>query len=241
MKLFRFAIVDDSQTEAESLKGTLLSFMQKNGLAVSVDVFTKPLPFLDSFSCNYDIIFLDIEMPLMDGISLAKAIREKDELVTLVFVTNLAQFALDAFAVSASDYLLKPISPRAFELKMSRLLRKMAPGSDERFLIRTGGTTKAVPLFSIDYVEASNHHVIYHVGNETYLAYERMKDVENRLPNFFAKCNRYYLVNLLKVTSIQGDSAILGDSGSELKMSRNEKKSFLERFSQYYSQRRSQL
>ena len=237
MKLSRVAIVDDDSSSAESLKGTVLSFMEKHGYPCSVDVFQKPLSFLDSFHCDYDLIFLDIEMPLMDGIALARKIREKDALVALIFVTNLAQFALEAYAVQASDYLLKPVSEAAFELKMSRLMRKLAPDAEERFLIRTDGQTLVILVLSIDYVEASDHRVIYHVGENAYRAYEKMKDVEKRLPPFFAKCSRYYLVNLLKVVAVQSDTVILNKDNQELKVSRNEKKSFLEQLSKCYSRK----
>ena len=237
MKLFRVAIIDDEPSAAETLKSTVSTFMEKHGYPCSIDLFSKPLSFLDSFQCDYDLLFLDIEMPSMDGIALARKIREKDGLVTLIFVTNLAQFALEAYAVQASDYLLKPVSEAAFELKMTRLMRKLAPDAEERFIIRSGGQTMVVSVLTIDYIEANDHHVIYHIGEDAYTTYEKMKDVEKRLPPFFAKCNRYYLVNLLKVSAIQGDTVILAKTKQELRISRNEKKSFLERLSEYFKRR----
>ena len=75
MKLFRVAIIDDEPSAAETLKSIVSTFMEKHGYPCSIDLFLKPLSFLDSFQCDYDLLFLDIEMPSMDGIALARKIR----------------------------------------------------------------------------------------------------------------------------------------------------------------------
>ena len=95
MKTIRVAIVDDEQAPAYQLLSFLNHFAEKQGLKIETAMFDKPLAFLAAFHCDYDVLFLDIEMPSMDGIALAKKIREKDSSVFLIFVTNLAQYAID--------------------------------------------------------------------------------------------------------------------------------------------------
>lgn len=237
MKTIRVAIVDDEQAPAYQLLSFLNHFAEKQGLKIETAMFDKPLAFLAAFHCDYDVLFLDIEMPSMNGIALAKKIREKDSSVFLIFVTNLAQYAIDGYSVSAFDYILKPVVENAFELKMSRLLKKLSADVEEKISIRTNRETLAVDVHDIDYIEPNNHHVIYHLVDKTVESYEAMKDVEKRLPSHFTKCNRYYLVNMARVSAVRGDSVYLGDT--ELKISRTEKKEFLRRFSEYLSVRGS--
>lgn len=233
MKTFKVAIVDDEKEAAERLLFLLEHFAETHQVKAEISIFDRPLVFAAAYHCEYDLLFLDIEMPAMDGIALAKKIREKDNSVILIFVTNLAQYAIEGYSVQAFDYILKPVTQAAFELKMSRLLPRLTADRGEKITIRTNGSTLAVKVDSIDYIEPDDHHVIYHVLDEVYESYEAMKEVEKRLPSHFAKCNRYYLVNLAKVTAVRGDSVYLGSI--ELKMSRTEKKPFLGRLSDYLS------
>lgn len=235
MRTFKIGIIDDEKDASARLSLLIQEFAARRNLNIDVVTFEKPLAFIASFHCEYDILFLDIEMPNLNGIDLARKIREKDSAVTLIFVTNLAQYAIEGYSVQAFDYILKPVSESAFELKMSRLLPKLSAEVGAKITIRTNGSTLAVDANSIDYIEPDNHHVIYHVLDEVYESYEAMKEVEKRLPAYFVKCNRYYLVNLSKVTEVRGDSVCLGKK--ELKMSRTEKRPFLERLSDYLSRR----
>ena len=84
--MIRAAIVEDVLEEAEALKSLLSRYEQEEGVAVDVRIFDKPLAFLGSYKANYDVIFLDIEMPSCNGLEVAEGVRMSDNIVIIVFV-----------------------------------------------------------------------------------------------------------------------------------------------------------
>ena len=106
--MFNIAVVEDNDQDAKTIINSLTRYASKNQLEFRITRHPDALKLINKYKSNYDLIFMDIEMPHMSGMEAAKAIRRIDHGVTLVFVSNMAQYAVEGYAVEAFDYILKP-------------------------------------------------------------------------------------------------------------------------------------
>ena len=105
------AIVEDQRQEADILKKLLSDYAATHDREFAVEWFDEPKKFLDAFDGKFDLVFLDIQMPDINGMDVARKIRERDTDVIIVFVTNMIQYAVEGYSVQASDFIVKPAVP----------------------------------------------------------------------------------------------------------------------------------
>ncbi|BAR05176.1 two-component response regulator [Parascardovia denticolens DSM 10105 = JCM 12538] len=132
------AIVEDEPDDARRLDSCLQRYGAERGVDFRLEHFGRPSDFLDSYKARYDLVFMDIEMPGMDGLSAAKRLRQFDQEVILIFVTNLAQYASRGYEVNALDYVMKPMEYQTFERKMDRAVRACRNNSDSVIVAQRG-------------------------------------------------------------------------------------------------------
>ena len=108
--MFKIAIVEDQEETRESLNRFVRQYAQEQGLQVEISLITDGAEIAEHYTPGIDIIFMDVEMPRLDGFEAAEAIRAADADVVLVFVTNMAQYAIRGYEVDALDYVLKPVN-----------------------------------------------------------------------------------------------------------------------------------
>lgn len=235
--MISIAIVEDDKNERSLIKECLDYYMENKDIALSVSEFSGGLDFMGGYKPVYDIVLMDIEMPGMNGIDLARALRKIDKSVILIFVTNLAQYAVQGYEVEALDFILKPINKFSFALKLDRAIARTTKRKDDVFQIKSGGETLSVQTASVKYVEVSAHYVVYHTTDGDFTEYNTLKEVEKKInKDFFARCNRCYLVNLRYVGSVKKDTVFIGKD--ELIISRPQKKAFLSAFSEFLGGRK---
>jgi DNA-binding LytR/AlgR family response regulator len=155
---------------------------------------------------RYDVVFLDVEMPGATGLETAPQVREQRDPPAVVFVTAHAEYAVDAFAVEAFDYLLKPVDPerlaRVVERLRERTLENAAPR--EKVAVVAAGGTELVDPVDIHYVQADGDYSRVHTYDRSYLCTAALGELEERLGGArFARIHRSYLVNLAKVSGIR--------------------------------------
>lgn len=195
--------------------------------------------------CAPDLVFLDIQMPKLDGFEVVELAGAKTH---YVFVTAYDQFALRAFDVHALDYLLKPFTrerlAQALAHARERLAAPPAAGAGEaairalvsdaqarhqpleRVLIRDGARVQVIPVARIDYVEAQDDYVAFHAEGRQWLKNQRMAELESQLdPQAFLRVHRSYIVNLAAIARIEptgkdGHCAVL-KSGARIPISRS--------------------
>jgi DNA-binding LytR/AlgR family response regulator len=155
---------------------------------------------------RYDVVFLDVQMPGATGLEAAPFVRDQPEPPAVVFVTAHPEYAVDAFAVEAFDYLLKPIDPERLERVLERL-RARAPAEGmpvEKIPVVSGGRTELVEQDAIHYVQADGDYSRVHTYDRSYLCTASLGELEERLPaNRFARIHRSYVVNLARVAAVR--------------------------------------
>ena len=120
--MFTVAIVEDEKQAADLLASYLERYGSENEISFNVVHYSDAEAFLTDFRCQFDMVFMDIEMPCIDGMNAAHRLRKIDDMVALVFVTNLARYAINGYEVEALDYVLKPLSYEAFSLKIRKII-----------------------------------------------------------------------------------------------------------------------
>ena len=217
---YRVAIVDDSNIDAEYVQNILEDWAQDRQAGVQAQRFVSAENFLFHYADDkaWDILLLDIEMGDMDGVSLAKRIRQENELVQIVFITGFPDFMAEGYEVSALHYLMKPVAKE----KLFAVLDKAAAnlGKNEKQLaISFDRQTELVPLSKITYIEAQKQYVVVHTDTLEYRMKTSLADTEKELDEYFFKCQRSFIVNLRHVLRIGSDSVVL-KNGAEVPISR---------------------
>jgi two-component system LytT family response regulator len=181
-----------------------------------------------------DILFLDIQMPEVDGFELLERIRP-NSVPAIVFVTAYDQYALKAFEVHALDYLLKPFDDRRFAEALARAKeqarRKGEPGYVRRFLVRLREKVIFVRADDVDWIEAADYYSSLHVAGRAHLLRETMNDLEKQLdPERFVRIHRSAIVNVERVREMhplfRGDAMLVLEDGTQLKLSRARRDEF---------------
>jgi DNA-binding LytR/AlgR family response regulator len=228
----KIAIVDDVERETALLEQYVNRYADENQLTVTSMVFQNPMEFLNRYASDYDLVLLDVEMPGMNGIEVAKDIRRMDGRVVIMFITNMAQYAINGYEVNALDYVLKPVTYADFVLKMKKAERYIQRNEDYRLTLEMPDGIVTLYISDLIYVEVERHYLIYNTVHGKYRARGSMKAIEEKLLlHRFLKCNRCYLVNLKYVEAVNGQDLRVG--GEELPISRNKKNEVLQAFARY--------
>ena len=233
--MLRIAICEDDEQAAALCRSYIRRFSQETGTACTASVFVNAVQFLDAFRPGeYDLIFMDIQMPVLNGVDAARKLRKNDPDVSLVFVTDMKNRMADGYEVEALDFIIKPMTYFKFEVVMKRALRRLTRKREEIFL-QTGGEAYRIAVESILYVEVNRNRVFYHTENGVVEIWSSLKKEEERLRAYpFVKANSCYLVNLAHVRSISGDSVLVGEES--LPISRAKRKELMEAFTVYAAQ-----
>ena len=172
-------------------------------------------------------------MPGIDGMETAKKIRELDEETFLVFVTNMAQYAIHGYEVDAFDFVVKPVQYAPFCMKMQKLLNMMKMREKKYLTVNQANGVSRVFLQEIIYVEVCNHKLFFHTERGDVEGRGSLGQLEKDLAeSTFARCNSGYIVNLRNIKSIEKDMVLMSNC-DRLPVSRARKKEFLHRFAMY--------
>src|SRR5581483_11407609 len=185
-----------------------------------------------------DVLFLDVEMPGASGLEAAALVADRHAAPAIVFVTAHERYAVDAFAVEAFDYLLKPVDPDRLERLVERLLDRSVESTVpvEKVAVVAAGGTKLLDRSEIHYVQADGDYSRVHTYDRSYLCTTALGELEERLAAAgFARVHRSHLVNLAKVAAVRraGPDRIrlqLADaSHTELDVARRQERTVRER------------
>ena len=231
--MYSVAIVDDEKVFSDQLAGMLRRWQETHGEELNVTCFQDGIDIAEDFKSKWDIIFLDIQMKLLDGLETARRIRACDSDVILIFVTTMGQYAINGYEVDAFDYILKPLEYSRFELRMNKAVKEAEKKKAHSFVyLKKYSDMVKVSTDDILYIEVNGHTLIYTTTDGTFERRAKISDAEAELSGLpFSRCSLSYLVNLKRIDRVSKDSVFIG--GNELPISRNRKKEFLQAFTDY--------
>ena len=232
--MINFCIVEDDDATAAVISDYLRKFYTQYKQPVKVVRFADADHFLRSDTSNIDAVFMDIELPGTDGMKAVKELRKKDSEVAVIFITNLAQYAVSGYEVNAFDFMVKPVSYGGFTMKLRRLCQYLAAKRKCEICVSTRHGKFLVKADDIKYVEVMRHVVTYNTVKGKVVGSGTLKQVMETLKGLpFALCNRCYLVNLRYVTQIVGREVTVG--GDSLLISAPRSREFMAAFNRYLS------
>ena len=232
---YRVAIVDDSTTDAEFVQGILKSWADLRQANIRAEVFPSAESFLFRYAedKDWDILLLDIEMGAMDGVTLAKKVRQDNVSVQMVFITGFADYISEGYEVAALHYLMKPVKQDKLFAVLDRAVIAMQK-TERVILLPVGGEMLRLPISQVQYVEAFSHIVAIVTGTDTIQVKMPISEIEKMLGEGFVRCHRSYLVGLKYIARLSKTEVIL-DSGKALPLSRGAAATVHKAFISYYT------
>ena len=221
------AIVEDEDEAAARLTGYIERYAEQNGQKYRVERFNNAVDFLAEYKSIYSVVFMDIQMPNMDGMSAAAELRRIDKTVSIVFITNLIQYAQKGYEVNALDFIVKPIGYSEFKLKMRKAVNVARSREIKSVLVPVNSGFCRISIDKLVYVEVMGHKLKYQLVDEEIEARGTLGEVEKKLDGCgFLRCNSCYLVNSRYVNKVRGNEVDVG--GHVLKISHPKRKAFVE-------------
>lgn len=233
------AVCDDEEIQRSLLKGYLEAWAEAGSHALRISLFSTGRQFLESLKkTHFDIVLLDIQMPDMDGMSAAKALRETDDQTGIFFVTGYEDYLVQGYEVEAFRYLIKPVSEEKLWAALDQFLKKR--GGQKRVLMaETPDGVRRVDAEEICYMEAFAHSCELHTLSECITVKSGISALEKEavrigVPLF--RCHRSYAVNIAQVRAIEREAALLSD-GSRIPVSRRLYQELNRQFIDYFLKR----
>lgn len=230
--MIRIAVCDDSPEFLQRAADMVERWSEQSGIPTEIYRFDNGDALLAKNSVTHmDIVFLDIIMPLQNGIDTAKELRQSDNAVKIIFLTSSPEFALDSYEVKARGYLLKPV---AYE-KVKEMLDECSHSFDEEpknIVLKTAFGYQKLYFHDIEYAEAQNKRVVFFLrAGKTAEAVVPLHSLEDRMTedDGFFKCHRSYLVYLPNVDHFSM-TEIITKSGRSIPIARGYGKAFKEAY-----------
>lgn len=225
--MIHIAVCDDTIEYLERTVTLLEQWGEQENVCVAVDCFDNGDDLLSSLAHqSYDLIFLDIIMPMFSGIDTCSEIRKENKQVKIIFLSVSPEFGVDAFRVKANGYLLKPLDKDALFDVLNEYLSDQEE-SNGFLLARSMSMVRRVPLDNILYLEAQNKHIVIHTSDgNTLTTTTPLHQLSEQLaiPCFF-QCHRSYIVNMNFVHSFTKNELTMTND-SIIPISRNVAKEF---------------
>ena len=225
----KVAICDDEEFYRSQLDDMVSVYGNEMDVNVSIDLYDNAKELMNNIlskSKEYDLLFLDVEMPGMTGIEMADALRKIDPWVCISFVTSYDAFAIQAFRLDALDYVMKPIKYTQVKhiIEKARIqidYRKNAQKAERRYLkIKSGYEDVLIDLQNVIYIEKRRNQCVFHKIDEEICCYEPLKKIYERLDHdAFMYIHQGYIANFNYIKEVKKDVVCFG-RGMEVPLSR---------------------
>ena len=216
--MIKIAICDDNKSEFNYIAKQIEDYKTMSYVNVKYTYFSNGTELLTQIKSGvfYDLIFLDIIMPDINGIDTAMKIHRYSRITKIIFLTVSSEFAVDSYNVNALDYILKPITAERFAIAIRKFEESRRQFEYETIMIQKKSGVIQIPLYTLCYVEVFDHSIIYHLSDSSIeKCRQSLSEVEDRLKrnSKFFKTHRSYIVNMdyIKRIDIKGITMTNGD------------------------------
>jgi DNA-binding LytR/AlgR family response regulator len=208
--MLEIALCDDNEYELDLLNAMVLKYSKEKNIILLTSTYKKGEELINS-SKKFHVIFLDIKMDQIDGIEIAKMIRESDKHVKIIYVTNYSNYQNDAFSVRAFGYVIKPISYNTICKQLDDIIEySQQEYNKTTFTFNTDSGVKTLNVEDIYYFESCNHKIEIVSKNRTFKVSDSINNILNNFKSYgFSMPHKSFVINLLYVSSIKGYDIIL--------------------------------
>ncbi|WP_455138770.1 LytR/AlgR family response regulator transcription factor [Thermophilibacter sp.] len=231
-------IVEDEAEEAERLISYVRRYGEAHNETFQVTWLRSAMDML-SEKARYDLVLLDINLPGINGMEAAQLMRLFDEVTPIVFVTNLAQYAVKGYEVGATGFIVKPVTWGNLSLNLDRVMRSIRQNAGRSVMVPTEDGLRVVPLSSIVYVEVTGHRLTYHLESDAQLETRgSLGQLEEELAGApVVRVAKSCIANMDKVSLVRGQGLQMSN-GEVLRISRSRKREVLDAVTDYLGGRR---
>lgn len=233
--MIRIGVCDDNEICLELTKTLLENWANEANVEVEISLFENGEGFIEN--CNkakFDVVFLDIIMPEMDGMEVAHIIRSTDKDMKIVFLTSSANYAVESYDVKAAGYCLKPVSYDRIKNIMDSFIEENKNENKPCILVKVNGGYQKIYQHEIEYIEAQNKQVEIVLVNKSLVIHNTISSYEELLKdndNFY-RCHRSFLVYLPNIDFIDS-SHIQTKSGKTIPIARGVHKDFKKYYQEF--------
>ena len=232
--MIRTLIVEDEPAEAQRLTEYVRRYGDARGETFQITWLKSAMEMLSDKS-PYDLVLLDIDLPGISGMEAAQLLRVYDETTPIIFVTNLAKYAVKGYEVDALDFIVKPITYFNFRMRMDKAMRHIRRNAGHSVMVSTRDGMRVIPMADIEYVEVSRHDLSYHIYGEKdpFVVYGSLVAFEEEVAGGpFVRISNSCLVNMNHIRSVKGPALLLR-SGETLYFSRSRKREAVETITEF--------
>lgn len=217
---YRIAICDDEPEQVQALKAVVDAWGKENRVRCAVACFPSAEAFWFAYEADpvCDILLLDVEMPGMSGMDLARRLRAAGSRLEIVFITSHFEFVGEGYEVDARHYLVKPVAGEKLCTVLSRAAERLAEEPPYVVFSCEGETVKLYEA-EVLYAESFLHDLVIHARTGEYRIRETISSFAQRLSEDFFQTHRSYLVNLRAIVRI-GRTSVTLENGAALPLAR---------------------
>lgn len=236
--MYRTLIVEDEPQEANRLSELIARYAETHHIQFHITRHASAMEML-SDKTHYDLCFLDIDLPGISGMEAAQLLRVYDQTTPIIFVTNLAKYAVKGYEVDALGFIVKPATYGGLSMNLDRALRTIGQNTGRSVMVPTEDGVRVIPFNSIVYVEVTGHRLTYHLeGEEPLEARGSLGQLEEDLADApVVRVSKSCVANMDKVSLIRNDCLRMS-SGDQLHISRTRKREVVDTVTDYLGGRR---
>lgn len=197
----KISICDDSAAERERISSLVSDWTSTSGTDITLNEYSSAEEFLFSYEdCKPDILLLDVEMPGLNGVELAKKLRAKNRIIQIIFITAYSDYIAEGYEVAALHYLLKPVETEKLFKTLNRAVERVIRDC-RSIALETADGTFVTPLYEVRYLEACKNYVTVH-SERDYTVRRTLSDFSGDLDSRFIKAGRSFIINLLWIKRV---------------------------------------
>lgn len=232
--MLHIAICDDEQRFVDHLTGLIRQYAAETSEEIKVTPYYDGLELIEKYNPTIDLIFLDIQMKIINGLRTAERVRQRDEKVGIIFLTTLTQYGLEGYKYHAANYIIKPIKYVRLRDELNQFLARSRLDDSPSLVVKNDSGRYKIFLKNLRYIETFNRNLLFHTEQENILCYKSMKEIEQELKGQgFARSHSSYLVNLFYVKGARKLEIRL-ITGEVLPISQPKRKQFMEELTEYW-------